>query len=222
MRLYSMLLGFLAVCMTTQLCAQEKQPAPRATLAGAFDFKVSPGGKTVATGHGRLTGVVDLWDVSTGKKIGSCGKRSDGHVHLLAYSPDGKILASCGSGSGIIILSDVTMFKDISTLNGPYEDGLYRSIAFSSDGKMLAAGVDGPAKKGLKKGSAVVLWDIGTGRMIATYKDFSAPVTSLAFTSDGKTIITGESGSGFGGGVGFGADGKVKIWDIPSSQVPDK
>src|SRR5262249_47564628 len=120
----AMLIAYLALCVATQLHAQQKEQSPRATLVkpngstGAFVLQISPDGKTVATGHGRLTGVVNFWDLNTGKKIGSCGKRSDGPVDLLAYSPDGKILASCGRGSPDIILSDVTTYKDIRTLKG--------------------------------------------------------------------------------------------------------
>jgi WD40 repeat protein len=222
MQAWAIPIAYLASCTAAQLYAQEKEHTPRATLVkadgtnGALVLKVSPDGKTVATGHGRLTGVIDLWDVNTGKKIGSCGKRGDGRVHLLAYSPDGKLLASCGQWSPDIILSDVTTYKDISTLKGlsPYDH--YRSIAFSPDGKRLAAGVDAPAKKEMEKkvASAVLLWEIDTGRTIATYKDFAAPVTSLAFSADGKTIITME-------GPDFGY-GTVKLWDTPSSQAPDR
>jgi len=213
----SMLIGYAALCMATLLHAQEKEREPRATLGKAevSVFNVSPDGKTVATGHGRTTGWVSLWDVSTGKEIGSCG-RHNGGVSILAFSPDGKTLASYG-GSEVVILSDVTTCKDIRTLKGIPPHRYYSSIAFSPDGKLLATGVAVRAEKEPTKivAGEVLLWDIATGRSMATYKGFSGPVTSVAFSSDGKTLVTMETKQGT-------SDGAVKIWDIPGSQVPDR
>ena len=78
-----------------------------------------------------------------------------------------------------------------------------RSVAFSPDGKTIAAGyslVGG--------GGGVVLWDVAARKRLA---DEPLPVkegdvTSVAFSPDGKTIAAGYDVGGVGGGV--------VLWDV--------
>ena len=72
----------------------------------------------------------------------------DGRVHSVAYSPDGKTLAS-GSGDQTIKLWDVTTGKERATLKG--HTGMVLSVAYSPDGKTLASG--SPDK-------TIKLWDL--------------------------------------------------------------
>jgi COMPASS component SWD3 len=46
------------------------------------------------------------------------------------------------------------------------------------------------------------LWDVATGRELSTLKDGSDWVTTVAFSSDDKTLISG------------GWDKKAKLWDV--------
>ena len=70
------------------------------------------------------------------------------------------------------------------------------SVAFSPDGRTLAAG---------DSGGHVGLWDTGSGRRSATLAEGS-PVFSVAFSPDGRTLAAGDSG----GGVG--------LWDTASGR----
>ena len=76
----------------------------------------------------------------------------DDRVLSVAYSPDGKILAS-GSGDHTIKLWDVKTGKEQATLKG--HTGQVDSVAYSPDGQMLASGSDDKTIK---------LWDVGTGK----------------------------------------------------------
>ncbi|WP_344247601.1 protein kinase domain-containing protein [Actinocorallia libanotica] len=105
----------------------------------------SPDGKTLATGIWSITGVtgnwdskVRLWDVSTRTPI---GKPFTGHIHEItsvAFSPDGKTLATSGWAS-TIWLWDMTTHNHIRRpLTG--HTSRVTSVAFSPDGKILATG----------------------------------------------------------------------------------
>jgi WD40 repeat protein len=78
-----------------------------------------------------------------------------GHTSLVlsvAYSPDGKTLAS-GSKDQTIKLWDVTTGKEQATLKGHTD--LVTSVAYSPDGKTLASGGGDQTIK---------LWDVATGK----------------------------------------------------------
>ena len=84
-----------------------------------------------------------------------------GHTSMVvsvAFSPDGKILAS-GSWDKSIKLWDVATGKNTATLKG--HTGWVNSVAFSPDGKTLASG-------GFDDN--IQLWDVASGKNIATLK----------------------------------------------------
>jgi hypothetical protein len=70
------------------------------------------------------------------------------------------------------------------------------SVAFSGDGKTLAAAV----------GRQVMLFDAGAGTPLATLGDHPGPVASVRFTPDGKTLVAAGGRPGM-----FGA---VTAWDV--------
>src|SRR5580693_4178779 len=75
-------------------------------------------------------------------------------VTSVAYSPDGKTLAS-GSREGISKLWDVATGKELATLNS--HNSWVKSVAFSPDGKTLASG------SGHLPSAEIKLWDVATG-----------------------------------------------------------
>jgi WD40 repeat protein len=116
----------------------------------------SPDGQTLATGDHAMwqTGGVSLRDAATGRErvrfkqfefVGTDSQLKD--VNALAYSPDGKILASAGYST--IRLSDAATGKELAGLKtGVYS--LLRDLAFSPDGKTLAS----------SSGYVVQFWDV--------------------------------------------------------------
>jgi WD40 repeat protein len=97
-----------------------------------------------------------------------------GGNQAVAFSPDGKILASGGDG---IYLWDPATWKLFRRL----EQRGVQALAFAPpDGKMLAAGGHG----------TVVLWDLASGKELRRFK--AGVGTSLAFSPDGKVLATSD------------------------------
>jgi WD40 repeat protein len=102
---------------------------------------VSPDGKTVASASS--DGTVGLWDTATGKASHTPLKASEGGFQAVAFSPDGKYLASgeggkTGSAGGQIVLWDVAGGYTPEVLAKGGESWI-SALAFSRDGKTLVA-----------------------------------------------------------------------------------
>ena len=111
-------------------------------------------------------------------------------VPALAFSPDGKFLAS-GDNDGSIHLWDVASGKSVrhwTALVGPLHERRLNSwvvscVAFASDGQTLgSAGTDGTVR----------LWEVATGRQSGVLLGLPATdLVTLAFAPNGRYLVAG-------------------------------
>lgn len=97
--------------------------------AVAFD----PTGSFIATAG--YTGVVDIWSVETGERVGRLAAHS-GPVIEVAYSSDGSTIATSGD-DGTVRLFDADSGNELLVLRG--HDFTVTGISFSPDGRRLAS-----------------------------------------------------------------------------------
>ena len=127
-------------------------------------------------------------------------------VTSVAYSPDGKTLAST-SDEQMIMLWDIATRKSSTT-----QKDLYTIVyaVFSPDGKTLAS------TNGF---SMIKLWDIATGADTATLQQDFGPVNHVAYSPDGNTIASASGVTNMArerlDGVG---DTTVRLWDLATGK----
>jgi RNA polymerase sigma factor (sigma-70 family) len=163
----------------------------------------SPDGKTLAT----VANGISLWDAATGKQI----RRFGGLATSLAFSPNGKLLASGYYGNGLkgrVRLWDVETGKESREFA---EDnyGLGSCVAFSPDGKFLATGYY--EKPGGGNLGRVVLWETDTGKRAKTLEAGTA--TSIA--GGGKAIRFGADGQSV---AWLGEEGAIHRWETATGK----
>ncbi len=144
-----------------------------------------------------LIGCGQLWDLSTGNSQALLTGKF-GNIYPAALSPDGKILAS-RDGSDIFLSSTHTSIP-ITSFSGHHNR--IECIAFSPDGKTIASGSTDQTSVGNKKPVTIRIWNAVTGEHIRTISRHSDKVTCIAFSPDGKTLVSGSM------------DQTIRFWDI--------
>ncbi len=163
---------------------------------------VSQDGKRLATASHDKT--ISLWNAETGEHLQTLAE-GNRLVKSVAFSSDGQTLAS---SSDAVYLWDTNTGTLLHSLKrGDFFFG-GDSIAFSPDGKIIAGtfendwgewdiAIDGwppPVDDGF------YLWDVDTGKLLWTTRIWGTK--SLAFSPDGKTIVTGDS------------NGSIHLWNM--------
>ena len=144
-----------------------------------YSFAFSPDGKTLAVGSCQFG--VFLWDLTTGKHTKHL-KTPNEMIRAIAFTPDGKTLIA--SAGNTIIHGTWRRLRNSRTA-GPAE-GIIPSRPLPGRRPARASSANGGKMDG------IALWDMKSGKVVREWP-VTASVTSLAFSPDGKTLVSGES-----------------------------
>ncbi|WP_460037273.1 WD40 domain-containing protein [Streptomyces cavourensis] len=170
----------------------------------------SPDGGTLATvtnpdggpsaGRNADARTIRLWDTETGALRRAIVTDHTGFIHALAFSPDGRLLASGGRADGdgpTLRLWDAANGRRTGKPPGEVAEGV-SALEFAPDGVTLAAGSDD---------GSVRQWDVVTGRRLGqAIVAHSERVRALRYTRDGAVLVTASD------------DTTVRLWEARSGE----
>lgn len=178
-----------------------------------FAFAYSPDGNTIASGStskmivmagtrevrlpSTAGNTVQLWNVATGEKKTAFRLQTQ-RAASIVYSPDGNTIATARERDNTVYFWDAATGKSKGTLER-IGRGSIQSFMYSPDGDTFATA-------GGWTDNVVQLWDAQTGAHIKALTGHTQRVNAIAYSPDGKTIVSG------------GADGTVRLWDVATGK----
>jgi WD40 repeat protein/serine/threonine protein kinase len=178
-----------------RLCRFEPLVVREKTEVNSLAF--SPEGELFAAALG--DGSIKVWNSRTGTEVRTFPAHTDA-VFSVAFNPDGRHLASTGADRNVKVWDWTTgrnVFTCPSQSDADHNRGMGYVVAFSPDGRRLAAGSDG----------AVTLWDWENQRpALPPLTGHAKKGISVAFSADGRLLASGSW------------SGEVMIWNAESGE----
>jgi WD40 repeat protein/serine/threonine protein kinase len=179
-----------------RLCKVDPLVIPVKTEANGVAFS-RPGGERLASAGG--DGTIAIWNSRTGAVIQTFQAHT-ASVVSVAFHPDGKHLASRGADLNLkvwdLTATGQAVFTERCDLTRKF--GSSYTVAFSPDGRLLAAG----------SGGTVRVWDWKTRQVLHTFAGHEKSAISVAFSRDGRWLASASTGEG------------VNLWDIQTEGSP--
>ena len=155
-------------------------------VGGVNDLAFHPDGKRLAVAGSE---VVEVWDLEARKKVQEL-KGHEKWVYAVAYSPDGRWLAT-GGWDKAIKLRDAATGEERQTIFA--HEGFVLDLAFRPNSAALFS---------TSEDRSVRILQMPTGRRLGTLHGHTDFVQALSFRADGREVATGA------------VDGTLKVWDL--------
>ncbi|MDL1873832.1 hypothetical protein FBQ85_01460 [Cytophagia bacterium CHB2] len=152
---------------------------------------------------------IKLWELAADTLV-QAWNAQQADIRSVAFGPDDRMLASSARNGSIRLwnlatpgflraslsrffpfIRPVAIFDTLRVIRST--GGAVETLAFSPNGKLLAAG---------SQDGAVRLWEVKTGRIIGTLSGHQRAVSSVAFSPDGKVLASGAK------------DTMIHLWDV--------
>jgi WD40 repeat protein len=170
-------------------------PSEGGQQGSVFALDLAPDGRVAAVGGwmgakpGDLSmGQILLVTIPEGRLITTL-KHASSPVYALAFSPDGRLLAS-GSEDGVVRIWNVEQGLLVHSFSG--HEGIVRSLAWIDSRRLVSGGGDG----------RIVAWGLDAGGNIGVLDGHTDQVACLAVAPGGKILVSG------------GYDRSVREWDL--------
>ncbi|MBV9330193.1 MAG: hypothetical protein JOZ55_01425, partial [Alphaproteobacteria bacterium] len=197
--------------MSRDLMTLQEAPPHLIPLTRSKPLAFSPDSRILVTGNDN--GTIQLWDRARGTNLATWpghfiteqGKTRTWAILTVAFSPDGKTLASAG-WDGCVRLWDVASRKNTMTLRG-HADGDVNFVAFNSKGTLLAAGGWRRTKSSeARQLNHINLWHMPSGAEAALLSGPESEILNGIFTPNGESFVAVDRSAVF-------------TWDLPASLV---
>jgi WD40 repeat protein/serine/threonine protein kinase len=179
---------------------------------------ISRDGKRIVSGGAgydvkteKTWGEVEVWDAVTGKALNNLQGHTCGVLSVALNADGSRIISGAGAydrktnkSSGELKVWEAATGQALLSFRG-LNFAVY-SVALSGDGKRIVSGIGGYDLKTKKSWGEVKVWDAATGQELRTLPRHTGHVLSVAFSSDGRRIVSGSR------------DGTVKVWDAATGE----
>jgi WD40 repeat protein len=200
----------------------------------------SPDGRQVLTGS--EDGTARVWNIKTGRQILQLKTKS--LVSSVSFSPDGRWILTAGNDPNVR-LWDAATGAELHRWEIPPEQGAYASFSPNGELVLICAGKevtlwdressnlrlrfqisvqssvfssDGRFLLGAENDGSAILFDANSGHEIRRFMEPSFSIKAVAFSPDGRFILTGGS-SNINPSDPSWKDGDAALWDISTARM---